>query len=258
MIKFFRKIRQNLLKEGKTARYFKYAIGEIILVVIGILIALQINNWNSQRHEKNQELLILTSLKANFIENLETLSKAKSDITEVYTASLKLLTLIHPTEINYTNEVVDNLIGQILNYYTWDPTTGAIDQVINSDQFNLIQNKAIKIKISNWSRLITDSAKDFTISNDHLFKTMVIYLEKHANIKNMPTPDAVYFRTKLSVIPPSNFDSDYKKMMSSKEFENLIDWQAINHAYIINEYEKFQSFLETTLKLVNAEIKNHD
>ena len=49
MIKFFRKIRQNLVMQNKTSKYFKYAIGEIILVVIGILIALQINNWNSNR-----------------------------------------------------------------------------------------------------------------------------------------------------------------------------------------------------------------
>jgi hypothetical protein len=49
MIKFFRKIRQNLLSEGKTGKYLKYAIGEIVLVVIGILIALQINNWNENR-----------------------------------------------------------------------------------------------------------------------------------------------------------------------------------------------------------------
>lgn len=49
MIKFFRNIRQNLLSEGKTGRYLKYAFGEIILVVIGILIALQINNWNENR-----------------------------------------------------------------------------------------------------------------------------------------------------------------------------------------------------------------
>ncbi|MFK5982313.1 MAG: DUF6090 family protein [Flavobacteriaceae bacterium] len=46
MIKFFRKIRQNLLSEEKTGKYFKYAVGEIVLVVVGILIALQINNWN--------------------------------------------------------------------------------------------------------------------------------------------------------------------------------------------------------------------
>jgi len=55
MIKFFRKVRQNLLSEGKTGKYLKYAIGEIVLVVIGILIALQINNWNENR--KNQKEL---------------------------------------------------------------------------------------------------------------------------------------------------------------------------------------------------------
>src|SRR6056297_3227687 len=54
MIKFFRKIRQTLLSDGKTGKYFKYAIGEIILVVIGILIALQINNWNEERKLQNE------------------------------------------------------------------------------------------------------------------------------------------------------------------------------------------------------------
>jgi hypothetical protein len=53
MIKFFRKIRQNLLSEGKTVKYLKYAIGEIVLVVIGILIALSINNWNENQKKKN-------------------------------------------------------------------------------------------------------------------------------------------------------------------------------------------------------------
>jgi len=52
MLKFFRNIRQNLLTEGKTGKYLKYAIGEIVLVVIGILIALQINNWNEERKLK--------------------------------------------------------------------------------------------------------------------------------------------------------------------------------------------------------------
>jgi len=63
MIKFFRKIRQNLLSEGKTGKYFKYAIGEIILVVIGILIALQINNWNQQRILEKQSQQVLLNLR---------------------------------------------------------------------------------------------------------------------------------------------------------------------------------------------------
>ena len=66
MIKFFRKIRHNLMETRKTTKYFKYAIGEIILVVIGILIALQINNWNEERKNRNREQSILKNLQIDF------------------------------------------------------------------------------------------------------------------------------------------------------------------------------------------------
>ena len=66
MIKFFRKIRLNLISESKTGKYIKYAVGEIILVVIGILIALSINNWNEQRKQNNEEIYILNQLKVEF------------------------------------------------------------------------------------------------------------------------------------------------------------------------------------------------
>ena len=69
MIKFFRKIRQNLLSEGKTGKYFKYAIGEIILVVIGILIALQVNNWNEGKKLKKTQNTYLKQL-ANDVDSM--------------------------------------------------------------------------------------------------------------------------------------------------------------------------------------------
>ena len=62
MIKFFRHIRKQLLTEGKTGKYFKYAVGEIVLVVIGILIALQINNWNEERNTSRSEQVFLTQI----------------------------------------------------------------------------------------------------------------------------------------------------------------------------------------------------
>jgi len=62
MIRFFRNIRQTLINEGKTSRYLKYAIGEILLVVIGILMALQINNWNEQRKLKQNDLILCKEL----------------------------------------------------------------------------------------------------------------------------------------------------------------------------------------------------
>ena len=69
MIKFFRKIRQKLLSENKFSKYLIYAIGEIALVVIGILIALQINNWKEQRRENINEQAILKRLEKEFNSN---------------------------------------------------------------------------------------------------------------------------------------------------------------------------------------------
>ena len=65
MITFFRHIRQSLLQQDQVGRYLKYAIGEILLVVIGILIALQINNWNEHRKIKNEERALLTDIITN-------------------------------------------------------------------------------------------------------------------------------------------------------------------------------------------------
>ncbi len=82
MIKFFRKIRQRLLTENKFSKYLIYAIGEIVLVVIGILIALQINNLNEQRKDKIKEQVILKHLKEDYQVNLIQLEQ-KMDMRDV-------------------------------------------------------------------------------------------------------------------------------------------------------------------------------
>ena len=73
MIRFFRQIRQKLLTENRVSRYFLYALGEILLVVIGILIALQINNWNNYRDDREEEQVLLHNLKQEFTKNLREL-----------------------------------------------------------------------------------------------------------------------------------------------------------------------------------------
>ncbi|WP_375324520.1 DUF6090 family protein [Flagellimonas sp. GZD32] len=70
MLKFYRKIRKDLLSDGKTRKYLKYAIGEIVLVVIGILIALQINNWNENRKDARMEIQVLREISDNLGEDI--------------------------------------------------------------------------------------------------------------------------------------------------------------------------------------------
>ena len=82
MIKFFRQIRQRLLTEGKTGKYFKYAIGEIILVVIGILIALSINNWNQNIKNNKAEKYYLEQMKNDLVADSLFLSNVSLNLNE--------------------------------------------------------------------------------------------------------------------------------------------------------------------------------
>lgn len=84
MIKFFRKTRQNLLSRGKTGRYLKYAIGEILLVVLGILIALQINNWNEKRQNKLKVENLLQKIQRDIEYDLDEILA----ITEFYATKI--------------------------------------------------------------------------------------------------------------------------------------------------------------------------
>ena len=101
MIKFFRKIRQNLLMEnvskgetGKTSKYIKYAIGEIVLVVIGILIALQINNWNERNKELKKEQAFLKEINLDFKSNKSQLDSIISYNKVSLHAGVRLLEII--------------------------------------------------------------------------------------------------------------------------------------------------------------------
>ncbi|MBT8219942.1 MAG: hypothetical protein KJP00_08955, partial [Bacteroidia bacterium] len=71
MIKFFRKIRQRLLTENKFSNYFIYAIGEIILVVIGILIALQFNTWQIEKKDRQIERTLLENIKRDLESDIQ-------------------------------------------------------------------------------------------------------------------------------------------------------------------------------------------
>lgn len=82
MIKFFRHIRKSLLMENKTSKYFKYAIGEIILVVIGILIALQINNWNEARKSQQSVSVSIAALLTDLKQDTLQLSREIREIDE--------------------------------------------------------------------------------------------------------------------------------------------------------------------------------
>ena len=145
MIKFFRRIRFNLMEQNKTGKYFKYAIGEIILVVIGILIALQINNWNEFNKERESEKRILTEIRDNLVFDLVDFESNITTFQNKITSSKSLLKILE------SNSEYNDSIGFFFYYLKAYPHFSNKSNgynLLRSKGLDIIQNDSIRKRIS--------------------------------------------------------------------------------------------------------------
>ena len=165
MIKFFRKIRYDLMEKNKTGKYLKYAFGEILLVVIGILIALQINTWNEERKDKKLEQTYLIRLQNDLVkdtlylaQNIQNLKKQKANIYQF----VHELYNVQKTEEEFKqlfflqSYFTENLVMQTITY----------EELKNTGLINLFQNEALKIEILDLYRTYEVAANHFIEINN--------------------------------------------------------------------------------------------
>jgi hypothetical protein len=148
MIKFFGRLRQNLLSEGKTGKYFKYAIGEIVLVVLGILIALSINNWNTQKNNEQKEKDALTEMYQGLVSNnkqLMTLENEEKRIVKI----IDSLFLEKSQRGTFSNDTLKVYLGKAFVANRPKFVTTAYDVLLSSG-IGLIQNTEIRYSIAKY------------------------------------------------------------------------------------------------------------
>ena len=160
MIKFFRKIRQKLLSEGKTGTYFKYALGEILLVMIGILLALQVNNWNQDRKNKR----LKTSYIKNLKEDLQKDSEYLVELDSINTAAEKSGNYLANFLDNKTTQIDSIELAKSIVFTSFIPNptiiTSTYNDLINSNNINLFNDAKLKrlldtyYILNNWSELL--------------------------------------------------------------------------------------------------------
>ncbi|OIQ30864.1 MAG: hypothetical protein BM564_01235 [Bacteroidetes bacterium MedPE-SWsnd-G2] len=142
MIKFFRHLRRSFINQSKTGQYFKYAIGEIFLVVIGILIALTVNNWNENRKNKLTELEYYCKLLADFNLDRQNIAILYKEAEHKIEISKKLL-----VELNNKNKDKSYLLNnylQGLRTNAFVPSKVAMTDIVSSGKLNLMSNDALK------------------------------------------------------------------------------------------------------------------
>ena len=168
MIKFFRKIRYDLMEKNKTGKYFKYAIGEIVLVVIGILIALTINNWNENRKLHNQEIIYLNNLKNDINIQIQMLD-VYIDFEDIIIDQTK--DIIKHYELNegfYNMDSIFPKLHDLTIRWTFSNANATLMQMLNSDQINIIQNRQLKEELIAYNQQIDFFSKNTNINNTNL------------------------------------------------------------------------------------------
>ena len=239
-------------KTGKPAfqagRYLKYAIGEIILVVLGILIALQINTWNSDRKTQLQEKVILQSLLDEFKTNSNNLLLAKKSAAGRSEKCLEILKYISDDKLELSKATSDDLIMKSLNtFVTFDVSDGYINSLLSTGEIHILQNDSLKHLITNWNRVVIDNsveAEDWL--KQDLYTIVTPFLDKHYSLA---TERFIFFNPY-----DSPFKSDYRQVYRNPQFENIVIRKANRYYTCSISYTKLGKYIDKIIALTEKEL----
>ena len=242
MINFFRKIRQQLLVENKFSKYLLYAIGEIALVMIGILLALQVNNWNEQRKLNLKEIAILEELHKNLQSNLEILD---TYITEHKDRQFQLSSIInHFDQKKAYTDTIGMYLRNARKAEYLSLVTSAFES-LNSNGFNLIHDQNLRIKIIDLFNYTYDqNIKTIqSISVIQYESTHEIFV-KHLSFINDDTGGRL-------------IANDYEELLNSKEIYNLITYRIAGKIGVISMASELQNETKELAQLVLTSLNQY-
>lgn len=253
MLKFFRRIRKSLLEENKIGKYFKYAIGEIFLVVLGILIALQINNWNQSRLEIKEEQKILLNLKIDFNNNKKLLDKALEITNDGIDASLEMLNYTGNKKKPETSRQFDSILNEIFVTPYFRPVIGTLDEITNSGKLGIIANDELRKLLATWPSIVEEVKLRYQTSEEHE-QLLNHFILKEGNWLNADQVSTVVRNVNF---PKSGFESDNRDLLASPYFENLVENMAIEYDNYLTKLNEADTLLKRIVDLIDSQIE-HD
>jgi len=209
--------------ENKTGKYFKYAIGEIVLVMIGILLALAINNWNQDRLSDKQELKYLSNLKSELTNNLKQLKTIDSIYSVWKTRNTLGISLLKRSTSIHQFKTIDSLVSTM--WMPFNVTNSTYNEMLNNGSFYSINNKNLKNSIYEHYNLLKRYETAFleinsngqTIANNRDIYPLELLLDRlNQRPINLSDIDTTWFHNPNSKIYTSYFrKADFYHQTSS-------------------------------------------
>jgi len=269
MIKLFRKIRQRLVSEntpdapkGSLGKYLLYAVGEVVLVVIGILIALGINNYNENQKSIAQEQVILKQLATEYKANLLQLENKIQMRRKLIAESLNVL------EITSNDTLIsEDSLSMIFATFFMDPTFDPIENdVMNSGNIKLIQNDSLKQALSHWTSDIKAYTESEDIQHNHYISEIIPFMKEVGIMRNA---NHVFWRAKelrmgfldkgkndkILTIGKSPKEIDVQSILKDPRLEGLITF-IFTFSQVCNlEGQTLKEKMQKIIKILEDEIE---
>jgi len=252
-MKIFRNIRQKLASENKVAAYLRYAVGEILLVVIGILIALQINNWNENRKLLNQEIEISKELKSDLLQTKREISSTINKHKKIIKSTQSLIHDIikkepySPTMYNRFAEAGDDF--QII------PQTSAFESLKNIG-LDILSNDSLRIRITDLYQInlkrsndeLGDKNSELSIQN-----MLIPYQEKYFFADYNQT--AKYgFKYSDSITVQKLKIKDYDKFLTDNKLLRALQVTLWNRSRKVDLETETKMKIDKTIKRIEEEL----
>ncbi|MCF6170713.1 MAG: DUF6090 family protein [Bacteroidales bacterium] len=230
--------------DNRPIKYLRYAVGEILLVVIGILIALSINNWNQQRIKERNAVLLSNRLFVEIRKNKKELGEQIMRITDLQTEAKTLLMLFGPDYEQQNTRLLDSLIYGIISTPLFNSNSPTLDEALNTGQISLLQSDSLRAMLYDIPKKIhrINNYED-EMTRDIEYNIMP-YLYNKISFRQMDEEFSDNFdvneRSKLS-----HFDN--RTILLERKFENMVDNKYFLLETLLMGYEELLKLYDETL-----------
>lgn len=254
MMPFFNKKRRSLADENQFLKYSRYAIGEIVLVVIGILIALQINNWNEDQKTRKRELTYLESIRTDLLLNIEELNdfiKARESCIRSGDRLLQYYNKAARFDLNDFNFHAIN----VMIWYPFKQHDNTYQELLNSGNLAILSDKAIRNGLQN----MQVGYKKIAFIEGEMQQDYESYLyEPYFSLANLEKNMEAY-EARLSInVPPKKVDispEEAEILLENKKYKNGIVLSHYNSDLLIAEYKAMIGNINDLIDRIDAELK---
>ena len=259
MIKFFRKIRQQLLTENKFSKYLIYAIGEIVLVVIGILIALQLNNWNEHQKQLKLEQEYYCRLQEDAMLDKEQINDLLGLAQDRLAASNQAVRLL----LNDTVQQVDigNQIALSIKaiYSDFKPNNSAFEDLKSGANLNIISDKSIIKALNQYFNKVEELKSIIMVNGKHAVDILFAHRDNFANGANQASIRAGRFSTGLDQdlkdVIQINDQDILSTQMKTRLLNEALDYLSVNtrqielYNYMLEEIKGLEKLLQSKCRI---------